>query len=90
MVDSEAFRRRSSELNRTTESNLLDFNEDRFYEETKGALFNFNPCNQIQEVESSASSISMDLGGRGADLVATGGDHHHQRRGSEAHIEGFL
>lgn len=32
-------RRRSSEFNHTLESNLLDFNEERFNEETAGANF---------------------------------------------------
>jgi hypothetical protein len=34
-------RRPSSDFNHTIESNLLDFNEDRFNEETAGALGNF-------------------------------------------------
>jgi hypothetical protein len=81
-MDSDPFRRRNSELNRTVESNLLDFNEDRFIEDTKVALQSFGGGGSIKE-ETNSTPSSGSLSNKHA-------KNHDRRRGSEAMIEGFL
>jgi hypothetical protein len=51
--------RRRSSLNKTMESNLLDFNEDKFFEDTK-SMGVFNPTNRSSR--SSSINQKKDLG----------------------------